>query len=181
MRRNLATEHPDDAALLGYLDAELSRMAMRRTEKHLQSCWKCRSALAELEYQAQGISRLLAHQDDSDIARTQNAKPKFLSLRSLETLREEPPRKAGSPFSNPEPPRQRFAVTRVLQINEAEATTVRTIFNQFLRLGNVTILRVWLHENDICTKSGGHFFRGALYEILHNPLYIGLTRHKTNT
>jgi len=25
---------------------------------------------------------------------------------------------------------------------------------------NVTILRVWLRENDICTKSGGHFFRG---------------------
>ena len=70
---------------------------------------------------------------------------------------------------------------RALQINEAEATTVRTIFNQFLRLGNVTILRVWLRENDICTKSGGHFFRGPLYEMLHNPLYIGLTRHKTNT
>ena len=70
---------------------------------------------------------------------------------------------------------------RRLVINEAEATTVRTIFNQFLRLGNVTILRVWLRENDICTKSGGHFFRGPLYEMLHNPLYIGLTRHKTNT
>ena len=36
---------------------------------------------------------------------------------------------------------------------------------------NVTILRVWLRENDICTKSGGHFFRGPLYEMLHNPLY----------
>jgi hypothetical protein len=70
---------------------------------------------------------------------------------------------------------------RLLQINEAEAITVRTIFDQFLRLGNVTTLRLWLRENDICTKSGGHFFRGPLYEILHNPLYIGLTRHKTNT
>jgi hypothetical protein len=99
MKRNLATEHPDDAALLGYLDAELSRVAMRRTEKHLQSCWKCRSALAELEYLAQGISRLLSHQDDSDIARTQNAKAEFLSMkRSLETLREKPPRKSGSTF-----------------------------------------------------------------------------------
>jgi anti-sigma factor RsiW len=81
MRRNLATEHPDDAALLGYLDAELSRVAMRRTEKHLQSCWKCRSALAELERQAQGISRLISSQDDFDIARTQNAKAKFLNLK----------------------------------------------------------------------------------------------------
>ncbi len=97
MRINLATEHPDDAALLGYLDAELSRVAMRKTEKHLQSCWKCRSALAELESQAESISRLLYHQGDSDIARTHNAKERFLSLkRSLETPREEPLRKARS-------------------------------------------------------------------------------------
>src|ERR1035437_10165162 len=70
---------------------------------------------------------------------------------------------------------------RLLQINEAEATTVRTIFNQFLQLGNVTILRGWLLENDIRSKSGSHFFCGPLYQMLHNPLYIGLTRHKTNT
>ncbi len=99
MKRNISTEHPDDAALLGYLDAELSRAAMRTTAKHLQSCWKCRSALAELECQAQGISRLLSNQDDSEIARTQHAKAKFMSLkRSLETLREGPPRKARSSF-----------------------------------------------------------------------------------
>jgi hypothetical protein len=99
MKRNLATEHPDDATLLGYLDAELSRVAMRRTEKHLQSCWKCRSALAELEYQAQGISRLLSPQDDSDIARAQNAKAKFLNLKgALERLDGEPPWKASSIF-----------------------------------------------------------------------------------
>jgi DNA invertase Pin-like site-specific DNA recombinase len=70
---------------------------------------------------------------------------------------------------------------RLLQINEAEAITVRTIFNQFLRLGNVTILRGWLRENDIRSKAGSHFFCGPLYQMLHNPLYIGLTRHKTNT
>ena len=99
MKRNLATEHPDDAALLGYLDAELSRVAMRRTEKHLQSCWKCRSALADLDHQARRIARLLSNQDDSDVARTQNAKAKFLNLkRSLEMLRDEPPRKASSTF-----------------------------------------------------------------------------------
>jgi site-specific DNA recombinase len=70
---------------------------------------------------------------------------------------------------------------RQLQINEAEATTVRTIFNQFLRLGNVTILQEWLRENDIRSKAGNHFFCGPLHEMLHNPLYIGLTRHKTDT
>jgi DNA invertase Pin-like site-specific DNA recombinase len=68
-----------------------------------------------------------------------------------------------------------------LQINEAEATTVRTIFNQFLRSSNVTILREWLRENDIRSKAGNHFFGGPLYQMLHNPLYIGLTRHKTET
>lgn len=70
---------------------------------------------------------------------------------------------------------------RHLQINEAEATTVRTIFNQFLRLGNVTILREWLRENDVRSKAGNHFFGGPLYQVLHNPVYIGLTRHKANT
>jgi hypothetical protein len=70
---------------------------------------------------------------------------------------------------------------RQLQINEAEAATVRTIFNQFLRSGNVTILREWLRENDIRSKAGNHFFRGPLYEMLHNPLYIGLIRHKKDT
>jgi anti-sigma factor RsiW len=99
MKRNLTTEHPDDAALLGYLDAELSRVAMRRTEKHLRCCWNCRSALADLERQAERISRLLSNQDDSDIARTQNAKARFLNLkRTLETLRDEPSRKASSTF-----------------------------------------------------------------------------------
>jgi DNA invertase Pin-like site-specific DNA recombinase len=63
---------------------------------------------------------------------------------------------------------------RQLQINEAEATTVRTIFNQFPRSGNVTILREWLRENDIRNKAGNHFFGGPLYQMLHNPLYIGL-------
>src|SRR5664280_1014279 len=52
---------------------------------------------------------------------------------------------------------------RLLQINEAEAATVRTIFNQFLQLGNVTVLREWLREKDIRSKAGSHFFRGPLY------------------
>jgi anti-sigma factor RsiW len=99
MKKNLSTEHPDDAALLGYLDAELSRAAMRTTSKHLQSCWKCRSALAELERQAQSISRLLSNQDDSEIARTQHAKAKFMSSKiSLETFLEWSLRKEGPTF-----------------------------------------------------------------------------------
>jgi anti-sigma factor RsiW len=87
----MATEHPEDTALLAYLDAELPRIATRRMEQHLQSCWKCRSALAELELQAQTVSRLLSHRDESDIARTREAKDKFLRLKeSLETRWKEP-------------------------------------------------------------------------------------------
>ncbi len=70
---------------------------------------------------------------------------------------------------------------RQLQINETEAITVRTIFDQFLRSCNVTILREWLRENDIRSKAGNHFFCGPLYQMLHNPLYIGLVRHKKDT
>jgi len=70
---------------------------------------------------------------------------------------------------------------RQLQINEAEAATVRTIFDQYLRLGNVNLLRGWLRENDIRSKAGNNFFGGPLYQVLHNPVYIGRTRHKTNT
>jgi anti-sigma factor RsiW len=93
MKKILSTEHPEDVALLAYLDAELPRAATRRTERHLQSCWKCRSALAELELQAQTVSRLLSQRDQSDIARTRDAKDKFLQRKaSLETRWKERPK-----------------------------------------------------------------------------------------
>ncbi len=70
---------------------------------------------------------------------------------------------------------------RKLQINEAEAVTVRTIFNEFLRLGSVHSLRDWLRENNITSRRGNHFFRGPLYMMLRNPHYIGLIKHKKVT
>lgn len=70
---------------------------------------------------------------------------------------------------------------RKLYINEAEAATVRTIYNEFLRLGNVTGLREWLQASNILSKGGNHFFRGPLYQMLRNPLYVGLIRHKKDT
>ncbi|MEO6964725.1 MAG: recombinase family protein, partial [Acidobacteriaceae bacterium] len=66
-------------------------------------------------------------------------------------------------------------------IHESEAQRVRWIFNQFLRLGNVATLKEWLRENNIRSKKGNHYDRGALYRMLHNPLYIGLIRHKKDT
>jgi DNA invertase Pin-like site-specific DNA recombinase len=70
---------------------------------------------------------------------------------------------------------------RKLQINEAEAVTVRTIFNEFLRLGSVHSLQDWLRENNITSRRGNHFFRGPLYMMLRNPHYIGLIKHKKVT
>jgi DNA invertase Pin-like site-specific DNA recombinase len=68
-----------------------------------------------------------------------------------------------------------------LVLNEAEAATVRTIFNEFLRLGSVHSLQDWLHENNIKSRLGNHFFRGSLYMMLRNPHYIGLIKHKKET
>jgi len=70
---------------------------------------------------------------------------------------------------------------RKLQINEGEAVTVRTIFNEFLRLGNVHRLQDWLRENNIKSRRGNDFFRGPLYMMLRNPHYIGLIKHKKVT
>jgi site-specific DNA recombinase len=70
------------------------------------------------------------------------------------------------------------ALDRKLIINEPEAVTVRTIFDEFLRLGNVHSLHDWLFENNIMSRRGNHFFRGALYMMLRNPHYIGLIKHK---
>jgi len=77
---------------------------------------------------------------------------------------------------------------RCLVINEAEAATVRMIYQRYLRLGSVRLLK---HELDRCgtiskirvsrkgVRSGGQpFSRGALYELLANPLYIGDVRHR---
>jgi hypothetical protein len=70
------------------------------------------------------------------------------------------------------------AQDRKLVVDEAEAATVRTIFNHFLRLGNVHSLYEWLRENDIKTRLGNFFSRGSLYGMLRNQHYLGLIKHK---
>jgi DNA invertase Pin-like site-specific DNA recombinase len=70
---------------------------------------------------------------------------------------------------------------RKLVVNELEAATVRTIFDEFLRLGSVHRLQQWLRENNIKSRSGNHFFRGALYVILRNRHCIGLIKHKKDS
>jgi site-specific DNA recombinase len=77
---------------------------------------------------------------------------------------------------------------RRLVINPAEAKTVRHIYERYLELGSVRKLRTELNQRGIVSKirvskkgnrSGGcRFSRGALYELLANPIYIGEIRHK---
>ena len=78
MRRNPSTEHLEDAVILAYLDGELSRAAARKARQHLQSCWNCRSATAELELLAQTAYALLAGGDELDAAHADTAKAEFL-------------------------------------------------------------------------------------------------------
>ena len=68
-----------------------------------------------------------------------------------------------------------------LVLNEAEASTVRTIFIEFVRVGSVQGLQEWLRSHDIRSRNGNHFFRGPLYTILRNSHYIGRIKHKKET
>jgi site-specific DNA recombinase len=77
---------------------------------------------------------------------------------------------------------------RRLVVNPAEAETVRHIYELYLELGCVRRLSKELEQRGIRSKvrisrngikSGGcRFSRGALYELLANPIYIGEIRHK---
>jgi hypothetical protein len=77
---------------------------------------------------------------------------------------------------------------RHLVINRAEAATVMQICERYLELGSVRLLKHDLDRRGVSSKtrvsmkglkSGGRSFsRGALYELLANPIYIGEIRHK---
>jgi site-specific DNA recombinase len=77
---------------------------------------------------------------------------------------------------------------RRLVINQAEAVTVRQIYQRYLKTGSVPKLKTELDRDGIVSKirvsrkgnrSGGRSFsRGALYELLSNPVYVGEIRHK---
>lgn len=78
MKNKPSIEHLEDRVILAYLDGELSRAATRRAKLHLQSCWRCRSAAAELEQLVQTASALLSTSDEADKARKEAANNEFL-------------------------------------------------------------------------------------------------------
>jgi site-specific DNA recombinase len=79
-------------------------------------------------------------------------------------------------------------IDRRLTVNQSEAEKVREIFRRYLELGSVRLLMEDLNRRGVRSKvrvarngkpSGGNsFFRGALYVLLSNPIYIGEIRHK---
>jgi len=80
------------------------------------------------------------------------------------------------------------AIGRKLLVNEVEAKTVKLIFERYLDLGCVRLLRAELDRLDIRSKyrvaetgrgiGGGPFGRGALYYLLRNRVYRGEAVHK---
>jgi anti-sigma factor RsiW len=82
MRIKRLREHLEDEILLAYLDGELSHGQMREIRAHLMICWQCRSALSELECQAEAISQLLSAHSKTDHDRSVRAKEKFLRWRT---------------------------------------------------------------------------------------------------
>jgi anti-sigma factor ChrR (cupin superfamily) len=79
---NRPFEHPNDDQLLAYLDGEMSSARMRVIRNHLKICWKCRSVLADLEYQVESISRLLLAHGEIETDSSVQAKEKFLRWRT---------------------------------------------------------------------------------------------------
>ncbi len=86
------------------------------------------------------------------------------------------------------PPLGYDARDRRLVVNEAEASLVKLIYERYLDLGCVRLLKNELDRRGIVSKfrvsrkgikSGGRSFsRGALYELLSNPIYVGEIRHR---
>jgi DNA invertase Pin-like site-specific DNA recombinase len=77
---------------------------------------------------------------------------------------------------------------RKLVVNAGEAQRVRDIYRQYLRLGCVSKLKIYLDRKGIRTKErvsrrgrkegGVPYSRGALYQILQNRVYLGEVAHR---
>ncbi len=78
--------------------------------------------------------------------------------------------------------------TRELVVNGSEAETVRTLFQLYDQLGNLTRVAEAATRSGLRSKrhafrsgrvqGGGTFSNGQVHKILTNPIYIGRIRHK---
>src|SRR4029077_20693803 len=67
---------------------------------------------------------------------------------------------------------------RKLIVNEAEAATVRMIFERFAKTASATTLARELAAEGVLTKRGRPIDRGFLYLLLNNQTYVGEVVHK---
>lgn len=67
---------------------------------------------------------------------------------------------------------------RKLVINEAEATTVRRAFEDFVEVGSATVLARELRRDGFRNKQGTLIDKGYLYRLLNNRVYRGEAMHK---
>ena len=67
---------------------------------------------------------------------------------------------------------------RKLIINEAEAKTVRMIFERYVALGSATKLAHALQAEGVANKRGRQIDKGFIYKLINNRVYIGETVHK---
>lgn len=72
-------------------------------------------------------------------------------------------------------------IDKSLVINETEARIVNLIFNLYTQ-GDMSCSAIANYLNDLCcrTKRGCSFRGSSIAYILHNPVYIGINRHRIN-
>ncbi|MBA1373237.1 recombinase family protein [Sphingomonas ursincola] len=67
---------------------------------------------------------------------------------------------------------------RKLVVNEAEAATVRMIFERFVTIGSATTLAKALAAEGVLNKRGKPIDKGFLYKLINNRVYLGEAVHK---
>src|SRR4051812_41172678 len=67
---------------------------------------------------------------------------------------------------------------RKLVLNEAEAETVRMVFERFVKIGSATALALALRREGVTTKQRKLVNKGSLYKLLNNRIYVGEAVHK---
>ena len=69
-------------------------------------------------------------------------------------------------------------IEKKLVVESSHAEKIKLIFNKYLEFKSVPKLKLYLEENNIKSKAGKIFAKGALYHILENRTYAGYIVHK---
>jgi DNA invertase Pin-like site-specific DNA recombinase len=67
---------------------------------------------------------------------------------------------------------------RKLVVNDAEAKTVRMIFERFAALGSASTLARALQAEDVRNKRGKRIDKGFIYKLINNRVFLGEAVHK---